>query len=247
MPHKSFSTKRRRTTPSLRPFLTVASLVLLGLCPAPGAAQTTLPSTPQELLESDPHVFATTLKTSWPQAVSLAHKKELLASLPVEGVVTELSVKLQLKLAALDALLRAVDRDAVYDVRVVDISMARIGLWERSALLISAPALALLSAEELRAQVAHEIGHEYFVADRDRATTALDHRRLKELEFMCDAIGMVILHELGMDPSRLIASVDKVTLYNRRTSHIGMDEANYPTLDERRQFGSAVRRWMRGR
>ena len=187
-----------------------------------------------------------TLKTSWPQAVSLAHKKEVLASLPVEGVVTGLSPELREKLRALDVLLRTVDRQTVYDVRVVDISMARVGLWERSALLISAPTLALLSGEELRALVAHEIGHEYFAAEYDRATMALDHRRLKELELMCDAIGIVMLQDLGLDPSRLMASVERVTLYNRRTSQNGMDESNYPNLDERREFAAAVQRWMEG-
>jgi hypothetical protein len=63
---------------------------------------------------------------------------------------------------------------------------------------------------------------------------------------MCDAIGMVMLHELGMDPTRVIASVEKVTLYNRRTSQKGMDESDYPTLDERRNFAVAIERWMKG-
>jgi hypothetical protein len=211
------------------------------------AGQAPLPSTPQELLAADPHAFATTLKTSWPQAVSPAHKKEVLASLPVEGVMTHLSGKLQQKVSALEPLLRAADRDGIYDVRVVDIPLARIGLYERTVLLISGTALALLSAEELRAQVAHEIGHEYFAAESDRAAKAQDRRRLKEIELMCDAIGIVLLHELGMDPSQLMKSVEKVTLYNRRTSQRGIDELNYPTLDERRKFSAAVRRAIDGR
>jgi hypothetical protein len=215
--------------------------------PAPSiAGQRSLPSTPQELLAADPHALVTTLKTLRLQPVSLDDKRRILESLPVEGVVTELSGKLQHKLIDLEPLLRGVDRDGVFDVRVVDIRLARVGLFQRTALLISGTALALLSEPELRAQVAHEIAHEYFTAEHERATAVGDHRRLKEIELMCDAIGMVILHELGMDPSRLIESVERVTLYNRRMSQIGMDESNYPTLDERRQFAGAVRKWMQG-
>jgi hypothetical protein len=55
---------------------------------------------------------------------------------------------------------------------------------------------------------------------------------------------MVLLHELGLDPSRLIKSLETVTLYNRRTSLKGMDESNYPTLDERWKFAAAVRLWI---
>ena len=140
--------------------------------------------------------------------------------------------------------MRAAERDTVYDVRVVDVRVARIGLYERTVLLISGTALALLPAEDLRAQVAHEIGHEYFATEHDRATKAGDRRRLRELELMCDAVGMVMLHDLGMDPSRLVRSIEKVTLYNRRMLQTAVDESGYPTLDERQKFATAVRRWI---
>jgi hypothetical protein len=61
---------------------------------------------------------------------------------------------------------------------------------------------------------------------------------------MCDAVGMVMLQNLGMDPSRLMTSIEKLTLYNRRMFQTAMDESGYPTLDERRKFSAAVRRWI---
>ena len=158
--------------------------------------------------------------------------------------MTRFDGKLQKKLTALTPLLHAAGHDTVYDVLVVDIPLARIGIHERTVLLISRTVLSLLSADELRAQVAHEMGHEYFETDRDRATKAGDRRRLKEIELMCDAIGIVMLHQLGMDSTRLIVSVENVTLYNRRTSKKGIDESNYPPLDERRRFAAAIRRWV---
>lgn len=243
------STKRPGTRLSLRLLLAAGSLVLWSLSEvisaAPEAAvQTTLPSTPQELLAMDPDVFATTLTTSRPSPVSSEHRSRILGSLSAEGVMSQLTGRQQNKLTALGPLLRAADRDAVYDVRVVDVPVARIGLYERTVLLISGTALGLLPVEDLRAQVAHELGHEYFATEHDRATQAEDRQRLRELELMCDAIGMVMLHDLGMDPSRLMRSVEKLTLYNRRMFQTAVDESGYPTLDERRKFAAAVRRWI---
>jgi hypothetical protein len=192
----------------------------------------------------DPDVFATSLATSRPRPVASEHRSRILGSLSPDGVMSPLPRGLQNKLTALGPLLRAADRDAVYDVRVVDIPLARIGLYERTVLLISGTALALLPAEDLRAQVAHEIGHEYFAAEHDRATKAGDRRRLRELELMCDAVGMVMLQNLGMDPSRLMTSIEKLTLYNRRVFQTAVDDSGYPTLDERRKFAAAVRRWI---
>lgn len=58
------------------------------------------------------------------------------------------------------------------------------------------------------------------------------------------ACGMVMLQKLGMDPSRLMRSIEKLTLYNRQVFQTAMDESGYPTLDERRKFADAVRRWL---
>jgi predicted Zn-dependent protease len=220
------------------------SLVLSSLSPADADGQTALLTTPEEVLATEPGVFITLLKTSRPQPVPSQEKARVVAFLPSEGVVTRLNRGMQTKLTALEPLLRVAERDAVYDVRVVENPFARIVIYERTVLLISKTVLALLSAEDLRAQVAHEMGHEYFAAEYERATKARDARRLKDLELMCDAVGIVLLHELGLDPSRLIKGVETVTLYNRRTSQKGMDESNYPTLDERRKFAAAVGRWI---
>jgi hypothetical protein len=105
--------------------------------------------------------------------------------------------------------------DSVYVVKVIAVPQAAIGLHARTALLISEAALILLSADELQALVAHEIGHEYVWLEYERAFGLADRNRLKALELVCDGIAIVTLHGLGMDPSRLIASVDKIGRFNR--------------------------------
>lgn len=139
-------------------------------------------------------------------------------------------------------------RDSVYEIKVVDAPLARIGLYERTVVLISNTALALVKADELQALVAHEIGHEYLSADHARASRLGDHSRLKELELLCDAFAIVTLQGLGLDPSRLMAGVEKITRYNRQVFGTAVNETGYPTLSERREFARAVRAWAaRGR
>ena len=48
----------------------------------------------------------------------------------------------------------------MYDIKVIDMRYARVGLYEQAVVLISKPALTLLEPEELQALVAHEMGHE---------------------------------------------------------------------------------------
>jgi hypothetical protein len=112
--------------------------------------------------------------------------------------------------------------------------------------VISENALALTDGEELQALMAHELGHEYIWAEYQRASERRDHNRLKQLELMCDAIAIVILDGLGLDPSRLMTSVERITRYNREFRGPLVDERGYPTLSERWASARAVTAWIAG-
>ena len=127
-------------------------------------------SNPRDILALDPGVFALSLQTTRPEPVSAQAKARTLSRLPEEGEVTKLNASARRKLAALGPLLRATGRDSVYQIKVVDVPLARVGLYQRTVLLISETALALVEADELQALVAHEIGHEYPGTDSERAS-----------------------------------------------------------------------------
>ena len=110
--------------------------------------------------------------------------------------MTNLSDAARRKLAALGQLLRATGRDSAYEIKVIDIPMARIGLFERSVVLISQNALALADKEDLEAIMAHELGREPSGPTISVRPERGNHNRLKQLELMCDAIAIVILHGL---------------------------------------------------
>ena len=127
---------------------------------------------------------------------------------------------------------------------MADVAYARIAVFERSVILISKSAFMLLDAEDLQALAAHEIAHEYFTVDYASAVTNRDHRRLKDLELLCDAIAIVTVHRLGMNPARLLGAVEKITRYNQKRYPTRIDGINYPTIAERRSFAHEVTAWL---
>jgi len=211
-----------------------------------GYGQTAVLRSPLELLSTDPRAFAQWLETERPQAVPEQDRAKILLTLPTEGEVTNLGAAPLRKLAALGELLRASGHGSDYNIKVIDVPQARIGVFQRSVIVISENALALTDGEELQALMAHELGHEYIWAEHQRASERADDTRLKQLELMCDAIAIVILDGLGLDPSRLITGVEKITRYNREFRGPVVDDRGYPTLSERRAFARAVTAWVAG-
>lgn len=197
-------------------------------------------TTSQNLLATDPNAIARFLETARPAPVSAKDKARVLSTLPLEGEVTHVSGSARQKLAALATLLRATERESVYEIKVIDVPQAAIGLHARAVILISEAALTLLDADELQALLAHEIAHEYVWTERERAFQLADRSRLKDLELMCDGIAIVTLHGLGMDVSRLMSGVQKISRFNRERFGTANNERDYPTLAQRQAFARAM-------
>ena len=168
----------------------------------------------------------------------------ILRALPPEGEVTKLAAPAQQKVDAVRQLLKSTRRDW-YEIKVIDLPQAVVGLHARAVVLISAPAIALLSTAELQAMVAHEIGHEYVWTEWHRAHHHAERDRLKELELVCDSIAAVTLHQLGMDPSSVIDAIEKVTRFNRQRFGAATNEKSYPTVAARRAFVRQIQQWLR--
>ncbi len=171
-----------------------------------------------------------------PEPVTIAEKAAVLQSLPIDGAVTQFDNGARCKLRTIDAVLRTHRRAGVYEVRVIAVPQAWVGLHNRAVLLISLPALNVLNSEELQALVAHEIGHEYVWQQYEAAKTRKDAKRLRKLELICDAIAIATLMRLGIGPERLQSATENVFWYNRERLGVPRDRGNYPSLQERRQL-----------
>ncbi len=193
------------------PLLT-ATLSLLLFSPA-AKCQRPVDRALATLLRTDANTFWPDLDRSRPPSVSPEFKAAVLATLPSHGEIRNLKEPARRKLAAAVEILRMHQRDSVYEIKVIDVPNAFIGLHARTVLLISAAALNLLSVEELQASVAHEAGHEYIWAQYETARQRKDFERLQELEMYCDIVSVVTLRRAGIDPSRLISCFEELLRY----------------------------------
>jgi hypothetical protein len=173
-----------------------------------------------------------------PAPVSPVLRARVLASLPTDGEVQPTGVE-RAKLAALEPILGFHGRRGMIAVKVIDVGHAFVGLHARSVLLLSRDALALVTAEELQALAAHELGHEYLWNEYQAAMASKAYARLQELELVCDGIAVMSLAALGLDPARLGAAVAKMTRHNQRRGATASADA-YVSLGERLSFIDAM-------
>jgi predicted Zn-dependent protease len=227
-----------------RSFLRLAAAVLGVLLLSPTAfCQIQVDSALSSLLSTDPNTFWLNLDRSRPPAVTADFKDRVLHDLPEKGEIKDLSEPARRKLASLGKILRLHQRELVYEIKVIDVPHAFVGLHARSVLLISEPALNLLNSEELQATVAHEVGHEYVLTQYEAAWERKDFRRMQQLELFCDGVSIVTLRKAGVDPARLVSAVEKMVQFKKKTFKPGPNEDHYTLLDERKKFAKAVMAW----
>jgi hypothetical protein len=178
------------------------------------------------------------LRITRPACIPPALRENVIARLPYAGGA-EPNTQARSKLAAIDSVLEYHKRKGVFEVKVIHVVQAFIGLHARTVLLISEQALDMLTAEELRAVVAHEIGHEYFWADYQAAARSGNPVKLQELELRCDAVAVLTLLCLGADPAALLTGVSRQAGFNELVGATANTNC-YVSMKERTRFVRAL-------
>jgi hypothetical protein len=158
--------------------------------------------------------------------------------LPAEGELVPNATE-SIRLTGLRPLLVYHGRLDVVLVRVIDVPQAAIALYARSVLLLSRVALKLLTPSELQAVVAHELGHEYFWDDYQRARAAGDVFALQEVELKCDGVAALSLAAVGLNTAALDSGVRRMTQFNRAIGATA-NAAAYPDVEQRSRFQRAI-------
>ena len=173
-----------------------------------------------------------------PAPLSAAVRAAVVASLPPEGELQPTEAE-RAKIAALEPIFDLHERNGLIVTKVIDVGHAFVGLHAKTVLLLSRDALSLVSAQELQALAAHELGHEMFWDEYEAARVAGGQARLQELELLCDGVAVTTLRELGRGPQSLIDAVTKMTRHNERLRAVG-SAARYASLRQRRHFIEVV-------
>jgi Zn-dependent protease with chaperone function len=217
--------------------LVSSSLIVVSLVPAAATAQTAgnPSSRARHFFETlSPGGAREPLGAIRPHRISPEDRARALASLPPEGALHP-DPSESAKLASIASVLRYHGREDVYETKLIDVPQAAVALHARAVLLISRSALGLLSAGELQALVAHEVGHEFFWQEYERARQWRDARALQELELKCDGIAALTFMALGLDPASLPSSVKKIIRFNERLGTT-LNADWHPSLSERKRF-----------
>jgi hypothetical protein len=179
-----------------------------------------------------------TLRGLRPPAVSVMERARAIATLLEVGELTPRASELG-KIRALDSVLAYHERRQVFHIVVIDVPQVVVGLLLRSILLLSRPALRILSVPELQAMVAHEIGHDYFWVEFESLSRDLDPKARQLLELKCDGIAVLTMVALGLKVAPLHEGIRKMALFNERLGATAGAEG-YPSLRERRAFTDAL-------
>jgi Peptidase family M48 len=206
-----------------------ALVAALALACTPAAAQSLSTTRSAELLAMDPIALARLLDESRPAPVPADVRARVLAAQPKQGEVRNLDDRERRKLAALAPVLEATQRGSVYTIKVIDVPHAFVGIDARTVVLISRPALRLMSDGELRALVAHEAGHEYVHAEYERARAEGRGGRLQDLELVCDIIAVMTLRDIGQGAWSLATGIEKLLRFNHLHFGSEIDDPDYPS------------------
>ena len=170
-----------------------------------------------------------------PGALAPELRVRVLNMLPKEDLMTP-SADESAKLKTLEPILKYHQRDSVIEFKVLRASTATAVFLAGAAVLITGPALKILTVEELQAVVAHELGHEYYWNRFELARQNRDYTELQELELRCDGIAVVTLQHLGLDPESLVSAITKLNKYNAHPGSSSTQNQNYVAFSERVAF-----------
>ena len=230
-----------------RTFYTLATAILITLLRSANAhSQNLVDSALRFFVGNDSSTAGFELDKSRPQPVPPDFRASVLAALPKEGRITKLKEPQRQKLDSLGIVLRSHQRQAIYEFAIYESApkpFAFIGLHQRAVLLISDIALNLLTAAELQASIAHEIGHEYVWAEYLEAARRNDDRRLKELELICDGVAILTMRRAGIDPAALVTATEKIARFNASSTGPSGNAHRYPSDSERRRFAQVIIAW----
>lgn len=179
------------------------------------------------------------LKSIRPVEISAEQRAVIVASIRKDDLVAP-SPGRQAKLNGLPPVLKYHERDAL-PIKILRFPgpLAWAAFLEGAAVLVSEDAMDLLTTEELQAVIAHELGHEYFAAESELARKNKQWDKVKEVELRCDAISIITMKSIGLNPNALISGVTKLTRFNQEHGVRSMPNLE-PSLNDRAQFCKAM-------
>jgi Zn-dependent protease with chaperone function len=172
-----------------------------------------------------------------PPPVSPANKSKLMRNLPL--VTARNRVEDQREL---DGLHSRLQRTLNFYARsgVVDLILFR----DSRPIVYSKPGVVVVISNEvmkivgdddaaLVGIIAHELAHEYVALQMLRALQSGDLTKIRELELFCDAVAVVALLNLGLDPRSYARALQRIATHSQASAQLNNGSRSHPAIEAR--------------
>jgi len=179
-----------------------------------------------------------------PEPVSQSDRVILTSSLPflTDRNRVEDTRQLALLYARIEKTLRFCQRYGVVDLILFrhpePIVYSRAGV----VLAISTEVLKIIGNDDaaLAGIVAHELAHEYVALQMLSAIRSGNLSGIRELELFCDAVAVVVLLDLGLDPANYSRALKRIARHSKAATVLNDGSSTHPAIELRLQVISDI-------
>lgn len=189
-----------------------------------------------------------TLASMRPLAFSESDKKMLMRDLPLITDSNRVADRRQLdRLAArLQATLKLYDRAGVIELVVFRDPRPIIYNKPGVVVVLSTEMLKMVGDNDaaLVGVVAHELAHEYVAMSMLHALQATDLVKIRQLELFCDAVAVITLLNLQLDPASYSQALTRICAHSKAAASLNDGTGSHPALATRLKLIAEIRALM---
>ncbi len=179
-----------------------------------------------------------------PEPVSQSDKLILERGLPILTDRNRIENPRQLSLlyARAETTLRFCHRYGVVDLILFRHREPIVYSHAGAVLAISTEVLKIIGDNDaaLAGIVAHELAHEYVALQMLSAIRTGDLSKIRELELFCDAVAVVVLLDLGLDPAHYSRALQRIARHSQAAAALNDGSRTHPAIELRLQVISDI-------
>ena len=180
-----------------------------------------------------------------PKPLNESDKKKLLEDLPLVTAANRISDRKRLEhlVARLQDALRFHARAGVVEIIVFNDPRPIVYNKPGVVVVLSTEVLKIVGVDDaaLVGVVAHELSHEYVAMAMLYALRAGDDVRIRELELFCDAVAVVTLLSLHMNPASYSEALKRICRHSQAAAALNDGSSSHPSLDARLKLIAALK------
>ncbi|HEY6121791.1 MAG TPA: hypothetical protein VIV66_17675 [Pyrinomonadaceae bacterium] len=172
-----------------------------------------------------------------PDPVSRSDKSELMSDLPLvtAGNRVEDHRQLDRLRSRLEPTLKFYARYGVVDLILFRDPRPIVYSKPGVVVVISTEVMKIVGDDDaaLAGIIAHELAHEYVALQMLHALRSKDLTMIRELELFCDAVAVVVLLDLGLDPACYGRALRLMAMHSQASAQLNNGSRTHPAIDAR--------------